>query len=58
MSGLSPVFLLVFAPLTEAAADDPGLIWEGLPSSILLFSLLGLAAAVAALAVRMVRRSH
>jgi len=57
MSRLSAVILLLFAPLAEAAANDPAIIWDSLPNSVLLFGLLGLAAAVAAVAVRMVRRS-
>jgi len=38
--------------------DSAYIVWGPLPNSLLLFGLVGIAAAVAALAVQMVRRSQ
>ena len=55
--------LLTLAPFVCRADAEPGsdvsyIIWGPLPNSLLLFGLLGLAAAVAALAVQLVRSSE
>jgi hypothetical protein len=56
-----PLFALLLSACTAQAdvlGDSSYIVWGPLPNSLLLFGLLGLAAAVAALAVQMVRRSQ
>ena len=52
------VLLFVCRVNAQTGSDTAYIIWGPLPNSLLLFGLLALAAAVAALAVQMVRRSH
>jgi hypothetical protein len=49
---------LAFSGHAELLDDSAYIVWGPLPNSLLLFGLVGLAAAVAALAVQMVRRSQ
>jgi len=61
LQGSRPLFVLLFAACTghaEVLGDSSYIVWGPLPNSLLLFGLVALAAAVAALAVQMVRRSQ
>jgi hypothetical protein len=61
LRGSRPLFALLGSACcaqAEALDDSAYIVWGPLPNSLLLFGLVGLAAAVAALAVQMVRRSQ
>jgi len=64
LRSLTPILFCLPAAASQAGSEPASgalhlsAIVPVLPSSLLLFALLGLAAAVAAVAVNMVRRSH